>query len=375
MLKRIYIKIIALILVILSLGNFLLIPSSNESKKYLTWEVPEYAFVNNQMVLHVSAHMFNPTNRIIVGPDIRFPPIYGTKVQYIPLSKVFNIEKTKYNGSAVEVDTVNEAVSSESEFVKITNNKDSFWDYMFIRFIIYVFVIGGKWRQQAHQIINQYKPLKGGLIENCVNIAMNQYPISNSVGIHLRTWSVDTSLAKEPSHECETIHRINPLKLLWLCRTETDELHNAIANIPINAPIFIATDNTNSVIIHNFKNKNKERNIYLIDYEKLLNDCYTNGTFSKEFMRVHSLALIDSQLLAKSHIFIGNMFSTFSNIVAIKRSNNTYFMQTTSQYILAQYLFYWVALGLVIIFMVITIAIRKLKRAEYTSIDIYKNDC
>jgi hypothetical protein len=120
------------------------------------------------------------------------------------------------------------------------------------------------------------------------------------------------------------------------------------------------------------------QNLYVIDYDRLLNECFDthfndkNGTITKSWMKVHGTALIDNELLSKSKYFIGNIFSTFSNIVFIKRDHSSSFLQTRFQYFIENFLLYWLALGIFItsfaIYRIIKVTCYRNKHTHYTRI-------
>lgn len=58
---------------------------------------------------------------------------------------------------------------------------------------------------------------------------MDRYPVKDGLGIHLRTWGGGVSLVH--ARECETIHKHNPLKLLWACRMNYDHLQAIVYRV------------------------------------------------------------------------------------------------------------------------------------------------
>ncbi|KXN68674.1 hypothetical protein CONCODRAFT_8998 [Conidiobolus coronatus NRRL 28638] len=310
---------------------------------YLTWEIPGFAYINNQIVLHVATEMFNPTNRKLYSPGLWFPPIHGSPSSNTKLSKIFEVmpdmrdtpnihyvsntddNNNFANGKVDDLKDIKPATSDE-DVVLITNNHESLWGYVYIRFIIYTFIIGGYYRALAHNIVDKYK-FRDGPIKKCTNMIMGRYPIKDSLGIHLRTWGGGVSLVH--ARECETIHKHNPLKLLWACRMNYDLLQPIVNKFQ---NVIITTDDPKADIIKQLKNSAINTNIYMLNYTEIINECLDDK--SK-----------DSMLWMNAH---GNIFSTFSNIVAIKRKNNSYFVQTTFQYIIEEYLFVWLSLPVIL---------------------------
>lgn len=304
-------------------------PVYGEKKGYLTWEIPGFAYTNNQIVLDIAASLFNPTPRKIIAPPLRTPAIRGMDWLDMPLSSIFAFEEETFTNEASEVDTISQAIDSNKEYVNVTNKYEDFWGYMFPRFVIYVLVFGGKWKERAHEAIRKYKIREDHPITHCINSVMKTYPISESIGIHLRTWNIDVSLVD--SNECERINLFNPLRILWSCHTGIDQLQSTIDMYP-DKPVFIATDHFYSDVIKNLKQNNVERNIYAINYDYLFSECIPENSTDILWMKVHGSMFIDSELLSKSYYFFGNIFSTFSNIVYIKRKENSSFFRSNVLY-------------------------------------------
>jgi hypothetical protein len=360
---------------------------NDDSNKYLTWEIPSFAYINNQIVLHISIEMFNPTGRKLISPGLWFPPIHGATSLIVPLSDIFS---SKIKNLNITGDTPNDQISNigiyneknnhlidqnihivdnirdidSSNIIAVSNKYESMWSYMYVRFVILTFIVGGYYRSLAHNVISQYKI--NDPISSCTEMIVEKYPIEKSIGIHLRTWGGGVSLVN--AKECETIHKNNPLKLLWLCRMDYHNLKNAIEPFE---KVIIATDDSKAQII---KDLNETGKIYMLNYTQIIDECrqFNKNSNYDEWMKAHGVALLDSEILSRTHTFIGNIFSTFSNVVAIKRKERSYFLQTTFQYIVERFLFLWIAL-LLLSLLAIPYAIYKMTRTKrYTLLN--KND-
>src|SRR4051812_29601420 len=65
-----------------------------DNSRYVTWEIPGFAYTNNQIVLDVAARLFNPTERTIISPPLHTPDVRGAVGETIPLSVVFSMNDT-----------------------------------------------------------------------------------------------------------------------------------------------------------------------------------------------------------------------------------------------------------------------------------------
>ncbi|KAL1916805.1 uncharacterized protein VTP21DRAFT_5509 [Calcarisporiella thermophila] len=358
-----FIPIVFATIIIAGLSVRLLLSSQAPAGGLLTWEIPAFAYINNQLVLHVGAAMFNPLpHRQLISPGIVFPPIFGQQPNHQRLSQLFEPMDFMLDGTpnaTIDVSTLAEAYATnrnnEASTIRILNTPhEAFWQYTFPRLVVFVFIIGGRFQQYAHDILSSFVYKEP--ISACVEHARKTWPIDESIGIHLRTWNRDVSLVE--SKECETIHGHSPLKALWRCDMTYDLVVEHIQRVTAgkHPPILIATDNRDHETVLNLK-KRYPTQIYTIDAEELLRSdaCLNNPSLfanaSREsWMRAHGLSLIENELLAHVDTFIGNGFSTFSYIVAIKRNmHRSHFLQSSMQSVLEQSLAWLLTLSLLVL--------------------------
>ncbi|KAL7746717.1 hypothetical protein RI367_007879 [Sorochytrium milnesiophthora] len=312
--------------------------------RFLTWEVPGFAYFNNQLVLHIASEAFRLGGRDVVHPPLRFPPRGSLPELYLNMSQLYDLPTTDYAPRAPPTDVAKLPIRSLSEYVRITNKHEAFWAHMYTRFLVVNFVLG--FTSATREAASKFVYKQGGLIDTCLQTALQQYPIQSSIGIHLRSWSKDVSLVN--SHECDRIYKSSPLKLLWKCRTDTSTLRSMIDWVRRdNEAIVVATDDVTNDVLRDLRQAYPV--VHTVNYTALLAQCSAPGILSPEWMRAHGVPILESELMVRSKVFIGNAFSTFSNVIAVRRpaDASSYFVQTTPQYLAHHFLWMWIALDLV----------------------------
>lgn len=108
-------------------------------------------------------------------------------------------------------------------------------------------------------------------------------------------------------------------------------------------PIYFVTDNHQSTLVIELKRFYADR---LIEIDE---ECHREKRLT---------ALIENELLTRTHSFLGSFFSTFSLVVAIRREvHRTYFIQTIGQYILYHYIIL-IIIGCLLIILIILVLLR-----------------
>jgi len=64
--------------------------SLSPSSPIITWEIPDFAYYNNQLLLHFGAIAYMPANTQFLSPDIRIPSIRGMNESFLPIYDVFD---------------------------------------------------------------------------------------------------------------------------------------------------------------------------------------------------------------------------------------------------------------------------------------------
>lgn len=56
----------------------------------ITWEIPDFAFYNNQLLLHFGTIAYMPSETEFVSPGFRLPPLRGMNASYPAVSDLFD---------------------------------------------------------------------------------------------------------------------------------------------------------------------------------------------------------------------------------------------------------------------------------------------
>ena len=60
------------------------------SSAIVTWEIPDFAFYNNQLLLHFGTIAYMPSATQFLSPGFRFPPLRGMNASYMSISQLFD---------------------------------------------------------------------------------------------------------------------------------------------------------------------------------------------------------------------------------------------------------------------------------------------
>jgi hypothetical protein len=63
------------------------------SSAIITWEIPDFAYYNNQLLLHFGTIAYMPPNTQFLSPDFRFPSLRRMKERFISISDIFDQNK------------------------------------------------------------------------------------------------------------------------------------------------------------------------------------------------------------------------------------------------------------------------------------------
>lgn len=64
--------------------------SLSPSSPIITWEIPDFAYYNNQLLLHFGTIAYMPPNTQFISPDFRIPSLRGTNKIYLPIYDIFD---------------------------------------------------------------------------------------------------------------------------------------------------------------------------------------------------------------------------------------------------------------------------------------------
>lgn len=61
----------------------------------VTWEIPGFAYYNNQLLLHFGTIAYMPANTQFLSPDFRIPSLRGINGSMMPINELFDQNKLK----------------------------------------------------------------------------------------------------------------------------------------------------------------------------------------------------------------------------------------------------------------------------------------
>lgn len=171
-------------------------------------------------------------------------------------------------------------------------------------------------------------------LRKCIDYAMETNNISQMIGLHIRTWMTSVSLV---SNACSKINGYNPLRWIFACDL-TDKLvigniDRVLQNVSPGQRVFIATDDVENRVVKAVRNHFPER---IFQYQiSDLKECLRKQNLAQddlEFWLAVGYPIIQNEMLVGTQYFIGSFFSTFSQVVALKRNlERTEFFQSAIQ--------------------------------------------
>ena len=63
------------------------------SSAMITWEIPDFAYYNNQLLLHFGTIAYMPPNTQFLSPDFRSPALRGMNGSFVPINEIFDQNK------------------------------------------------------------------------------------------------------------------------------------------------------------------------------------------------------------------------------------------------------------------------------------------
>ncbi|KAJ3068486.1 hypothetical protein HK102_007161 [Quaeritorhiza haematococci] len=314
----------------------------------LTWRIPSFAYMNNQLVLTATCPIYNPTGLKLKHPGFWFPRIQGLSDElYIGFEDLVEAGEEYYVNEGlrregrrervVEVDRMGDIAKldlevelgeaggeedeKEKEYIVIRINDvgDAWWTHMFTRYNILGLILHDP-RPPLVLASLRYKDPVGSLLRT-VLAATNkngQPRVASSIGLHVRTF--DRSVSLQGGKECLNIKWFNPLKYFFKCAITAEDMISIIESVQTSPDqeIFLATDNVNHTSILAIKQHFKDRVFMssdIIEYPTV-----STGAVPAEAIP----AILDSLVLAETDYFAGNFWSTFSGIVALRRGWRRY---------------------------------------------------
>lgn len=278
----------------------------------LTWERPDFAYYNNQMVMLATVPVFNPTpGRRILPPEIYFPAIQGlSEPKLVPLTSLFEENPLRRHFELVQPTTdcvAQRAWRSRDECLRLT--KDSgLWAHLYTRFVVFGVLLGDPRVADVLQSFVYKDPIRA-LREQ----ALATVDLTKAVGLHIRTFETSVSSI---SKGCACALWYNPLTYIYKCNAGAQDYEHIVNQFASDKRIFIATDDQQSSTVLRLRAKFGARIVFIQD---LVNTTLSHDSFP-------SIAILESELLAHTEFFVGNAWSTFSTIVHVKRRGRNSFL-------------------------------------------------
>ncbi|PGH33486.1 hypothetical protein GX50_03721 [[Emmonsia] crescens] len=329
-------------------------------QKYFTWDNPDFAYFNNQFILHLASAVNNPLpTRRLLSPGITCPAVRGVATsQLIPVTDVFDaagLEQLGYdtrpqlatslqNASTLVVDFANEITEASEQVVRITAPSESYWQRSAFSFVRDSFILplrAGSWRKAAHSFT------LSAPLDACVKDMLPDI-LPQAVALHIRTWPSDLSFGqKDPCHQNEIPVLRN---VFGKCDWTGSYLYNNVKRTQLNSnqPVVIATDDREGEVIREL--------VKLLDgrahFMEMTDKCkevikMAHPEEEHEWRLATYWPIIEATSLTRAESFVGSFWSTLSQLVAVRRSTKrTFFFQTRLQALI------WdsrVALGVLII--------------------------
>eukprot|EP00698_Gefionella_okellyi_P007318 TRINITY_DN1783_c0_g1_i1.p2 TRINITY_DN1783_c0_g1~~TRINITY_DN1783_c0_g1_i1.p2 ORF type:complete len:356 (-),score=71.71 TRINITY_DN1783_c0_g1_i1:2480-3547(-) len=278
----------------------------------MTWDVPGFAAFNNQLVIHVQAIQLRSAmhNRLLVSPGFYFL----TDDKIVRFDELFNqtLASQHFWTGATELDkadaqrvgSVEELFSSVEPYVLVADQPDPpslilFWEYVYVRWVLSL-----HYQPQVLWTALDSLQLRDDIfVTQEAQHIISQYHFPRSViGVHLRGDEWESNCVNKFSFW-------DPRVRVYECYQYTAE--GVAANIDRlktdqTTHVFVATNHphTHEVIVG-------LRGIYgakLLLWTDLQSDA-----------AVWEQGLIEAQLLANCQVLIGNYFSTYTQVAALRR--------------------------------------------------------
>ncbi|EGC46270.1 conserved hypothetical protein [Histoplasma capsulatum var. duboisii H88] len=314
-------------------------------QKYFTWDNPDFAYFNNQLILHLASAVHNPLPaRRLLSPGITCPAVRGVATsQLIPVTHVFNaagLEKLGYdtrpqlatslqNASTLVVDFTSEITETPEQVVRITAPSESYWQHSAFSFVRDSFILplrAGPWRKAA-RLFTLSDPL-----DACVKDMLPDI-LPHAVALHIRTWPSDLSFGqKDPCHQNE----IPVLRSVFgKCDWTGSYLYDNVKRMQLNPdqPVVIATDDREGEVVRDLVKLLDGRAHFMEMTHKCKEAIRTAHPEEEHEWRLAAYwPIIEATALTRAESFIGSFWSTLSQLVAIRRpTERTFFFQTRWQ--------------------------------------------
>ncbi|KAE8137318.1 hypothetical protein BDV38DRAFT_283156 [Aspergillus pseudotamarii] len=316
--------------------------------KYFTWETPDFAYFNNQFILHLTSAVHNPLpSRKLLSPGITCPAIRGVQeATVIPVTDVFDehgLQSLGYEtdlqrwsdpaakaASTKRVDYYTDIVEGPSQIIEAKARTESYWQWSAIRFVLESFVLPwtpNRWRSAARRF-QLTRPL-----QQCVDSVLPDL-VPHALAMHLRMWPSDLSFGQDDA--CYR-GQVPVLKHIFSkCDWTGSYLYNNVRRVQKSdtQPVIIATDNREHPAIVDLVRRLGPR-AHFMEMTATCTTAIQDAHPSNETQwRIATYwPIIEAAVMVQTESFIGSFWSTFSQLVAIRRQriHRTFFVQNRLQ--------------------------------------------
>ncbi|KAA8649506.1 uncharacterized protein ATNIH1004_002177 [Aspergillus tanneri] len=343
------------------------------------WETPGFAYFNNQFILHLASAVHNPLpSRKLLSPGVTCPAVRGVQEeQIIPITDIFDevgLQALGYETDPLRWSDVTNNVNSTRRvryYREITESPDcviqasasteSYWKWSAIRFTLEAFILpftSSPWRSAARQF-QLARPL-----QKCVDSILPDV-VPHAIAMHLRMWPSDLSFGQDDA--CHT-NEVPVLKYIYSkCAWTGSYLYQNIMRVQNNdkQPVIIATDDRrHSTVLELVRLLGPRAHFMEMTQtcKAAIQDAYPHT--ETEWRIAAYWPIIEAATMVQTEIFVGSFWSTFSQLVAVRRhqTEQTFFVQNRLQELAWQRRWLLITLFAVGIVLGSTGIVRRLKR-------------
>jgi hypothetical protein len=307
--------------------------ASDSTDLLFSWEIPGFAYMSNQVLMHVTAPLYHPfPNRKIVSPGIWFPKIQGVDVSQLvlPLEDVYELTPeladvfvlpTPLNQTYAQVDNlrlVNQEPYKNKLAVKVLSQREDYWTYLFTRYVVLGTIFQPEHFVEKKRILQFREPIKS-ILRNATRAQDGR--IKNAIAVHVRTF--EKSVTFNIPDVCAKIPVYHPLKHWYECHNNFDIMTSNIDSIQTSPtqPIYIATDDKHHEVVVQLQERYGERVFFMDD----LIDWSAVDFGDTKIPHKAIPAFVENELLAEGQLLIGNFWSTFTTVAGIKKGEGVYY--------------------------------------------------
>jgi hypothetical protein len=302
--------------------------------KYFTWEIPDFAYMSNQVLLYATTPLYAPfPDRKLVPPGIYFPKIQGVNRAFIlPVEQVYEMTdemKQRYvlptptDLDFVDVNSMDEARSDrckDAKAIRVRSHLEDFWAFEFYRYTVLGTLFHHPELVRTKRML-QFKEPIASIVRNAT--AAQNGRLKRAITVHLRTW--EKSVTLNIKDVCARIPWFHPLKYWYACYTRFDYVSSLIDSVQTSSdqPIYIATDNKHHHVIKELQLKYRERIFFMddvVDFSKV--------DYGDTQIPHHAIpAFVENELLAAGEVLLGNFWSTFTSVAGMKKGDRVYYFK------------------------------------------------